>query len=166
MVAKDVFAHLSNHELVETNRTFRNDEGRFTPVDWGLGALESGRGMAMADFDGDGDLDIVVNNLESPAALYENRLCGGSSLVVDLRWPASKNTRALGAKLTLHMNTGSLHREVRAGGGYLSGEVSRVHFGVAEGGVLESLDVVWPDGRRTVLEAVPDTLLTLTRGAP
>ena len=167
MMAKDVFEHLPGYELVEANRTFRNGGGRFSEVDWGLGALESGRGMGMADLDGDGDLDIIVNNLEAPAVLYENRLCGGSSLEVDLLWPESGNTRSLGARLTLHTSAESLYREVRAGGGYLSGEVSRVHFGVPEGSVLDSLEVVWPDGQQTtVLKLAPGSRLTLTRGAP
>ena len=167
MIAKDVFGHLPQNELVEENQVYKNDGGnRFSRADWGLGAAESGRGMTMADLDGDGDLDIIVNNLETPAVLFENRLCGGSSLEVDLRWPASRNTRALGARLTLHTSAGSLYREVRAAGGYLSGEVSRVHFGLPEDNVIEFLEVIWPDGERTILEATPDTLLVLTRGAP
>jgi hypothetical protein len=42
--------------------------------------------MSMADLDDDGDLDIVVNNLNSPAQLFENRLCNGDGLLVELRW--------------------------------------------------------------------------------
>ena len=61
--------------------------------------------MSMADLDGDGDLDIVVNNLGAPAELLENRLCGGASLQVDLRWPGSGNTRAIGSRLTLHASS-------------------------------------------------------------
>ena len=56
--------------------------------------------MSIADLDGDGDLDIVVNNLRTPAELLENRLCGGVSLQVDLLWPGSGNTRAIGSRLT------------------------------------------------------------------
>ena len=103
MIESTMMAHLPNHELVEANQAMRNvGDGFFRPApEWQLDSTASGRGMSMADLDGDGDLDIVVNNLRQPAQLFENRLCGGQSLLVDLRWPGSANTHAIGAELTL-----------------------------------------------------------------
>jgi hypothetical protein len=131
MIAYELFHHLPGDELVEQNQALRNrGDGTFAPAPgWNLGSTASGRGMSMADLDNDGDLDIVVNNLRSPAQLFENQLCGDSSLEVELSWPGSGNTRALGAKLVLHTSTGSYTRDVRAGSGYLSGDPARVHFG-------------------------------------
>ena len=58
MIAAEIFGHLPGAELVEENQALRNDgSGRFVPApEWGLGATESGRGMAFADLDLDGDL--------------------------------------------------------------------------------------------------------------
>lgn len=107
MVALDLFDHLPGNELVEENQALRNlGASRFTPAPaWGLNSTLSGRGMSMADLDADGDLDIVVNNLLRPAQIFENQVCGGSALLVDLFWPDSKNTRALGAKVVLQTST-------------------------------------------------------------
>ena len=169
MYSESSFGHLPGAELIEENQVFHNQGGgtfRSAP-EWGLGRTAGGRGMSLADLDGDGDLDIVVNNLRAPAELLENRLCGGASLQVDLRWPGSGNTRAIGSRLTLHASTGSYVREIRSSSGFLSGDPSRVHFGFPTGAELHSLEVTWPDGAGSTLPApAANTLLTLHRTSP
>ena len=88
MISIELFSHLPNNELVEENLAYRNLAGAgFAPQpEWGLNDRASGRGMSLADLDNDGDLDVVVNNLQSPAKLFENRLCAGGALEVDLHW--------------------------------------------------------------------------------
>ncbi|HET9224524.1 MAG TPA: CRTAC1 family protein [Roseiflexaceae bacterium] len=166
MIADGLFSHLPGDELVEENRALRNDgSGYFVLAPgWELGLTASGRGMSMADLDDDGDLDIVVNNLQSPAQLFENRLCGGAGLEVDLRWPASKNPYAIGARLALHTSAGTYYRDVRAVSGYLSGDSARIHFGVPAGAVPQRLEVRWPDGAESSVYApATQTLVTVTR---
>jgi hypothetical protein len=167
MIEETLFAHLPNHELVEKNQAFRNEGGlryRLMPG-WRLDSQYSGRGMVMADLDADGDLDIAVNNLRAPAQLFENHLCsGGQSLQVDLRWDGSANTHALGARVTLVADSGRYLRDVRAGSGYLSGDPSRLHFGIPTGSALTQLEIHWPDGATSTIPAPPpNTLLTVIR---
>ena len=120
--------------------------------------------MSMADLDNDGDLDIVVNNLRGTAQLFENQLCTGKSVQVDLLWPQSANTRAIGTRLVLHTDGGVYYREVKAVSGYISGDASRVHFGVPDGTFLDQLEIRWPDGAVSVVDTLaPDSLLKVTR---
>ena len=167
MIAAEIFGHLPGAELVEQNQALRNDgSGRFVPApEWGLGATESGRGMAFADLDLDGDLDIVVNNLEAPAVLFENRLCGGAGLEVDLRWPGSPNPRAIGASVRLATADATYLRTVQAGSGYLSSAPARLHFGLpAAAADTLTLTVTWPDGVVTRSAGLrPRTLVTIER---
>jgi hypothetical protein len=166
MIELTTLGHLANHELVEENQVLKNDgAGSFEPMpDWGLGAVESGRGMSMADLDGDGDLDIIVNNLRAQARLFENQLCQGSSLQVDLFWPGSGNSRGLGARLALHTSEGTAYRQVKAASGYLSGDAARVHFGLAEGTQPDWLEIRWPEGKVSMVEDLErGTLLSITR---
>lgn len=163
MIAAELFGHLPGDELIEQNQALRNQGGGyFAPAPgWGLGSAASGRGMSMADLNDDGRLDIVVNNLRAPAQLFENRLCGGKALMIDLRWPASGNSHALGAVLTLETSAGTLTRDVRAGSGYLSGDAARIHFGFPAGATLARLTVRWPDGAASVIEQ-PQAQMLLT----
>jgi hypothetical protein len=164
MIGSDLFPRQG--ELVEANQAFRSVDGtQFVPAPaWGLGSTSSGRGMSMADLDGDGDLDIVVNNLMSPAQLFENQVCGGENMVVDLHQPGVQNHQAIGARLILHSSTGNYSRDVRAASGYLSGDPSQVHFGFPTGSSLLSLEVIWPDGLESTVESpLAGFHLTVTR---
>ncbi|MEZ4706845.1 MAG: FG-GAP-like repeat-containing protein [Caldilineaceae bacterium] len=166
MIASNMFGHLPFGELIEENQAFRNlGAGSFTRMpQWGLGSTASGRGMVMADLDGDGDLDIVVNNLRKSAQLFENRLCGGGGLEVDLRWADSANSRAIGSQLLLHTDRGVLQRDVRASGGYLSGDPAQIHFGLPTDAQLERLEIRWPDGVTSELtELTQQTLVMIER---
>jgi hypothetical protein len=166
MIEQEIFDYLPNHELVEQNQAFRNDgQGRFVPApEWGLGSTLSGRGMSMADLDEDGDLDIVINNLRRPAQLFENQLCEGASLQVDLFWPDGANSRAIGATVVLHTNQGDYYRQVRAASGYLSGDPARIHFGFPVDATLQTLEIRWPDNLISrVNQLSADTRLSIAR---
>ncbi len=169
MIAADMFGHLANGELVEENQAYRNrGNGNFTAEPrWQLTSTASGRGMVMSDMDGDGDLDIIVNNLRGFAQLFENQLCTGHSLIVDLKWPTTANRAAIGARLALHTDRGTFHRDVRASGSYLSGEPSHIHFGLPAGVTPDTLEITWPDGAVTNKIDVPaDQQVTVTRSEP
>ncbi|MDR3711768.1 MAG: FG-GAP-like repeat-containing protein [Puia sp.] len=63
-------------EIKVPNRFFRN-EGDLRFADWGdrIGDARNGysNGAVFADFDNDGDLDVVVNAIDGPVLLYENK---------------------------------------------------------------------------------------------
>ncbi len=159
------FAHMEDHELVERNQALRNTGGRFERMpDWGLGSERGGRGAAQGDLDGDGDLDIVVNNLRGNAQLFENRLCGGASLQVQLRQPGSANPEAIGATAILETPAGRLRRDVRVTRGYLSSDPGQLHFGFPVGTQPRLLLVRWPDGQwSTVSSPAPGQRITVAR---
>ena len=59
----------NNHDLTFTNQS----------ASWGLDAASYSNGAAYGDLDNDGDLDLVVNNIDDEAFVYENRAIGTES---------------------------------------------------------------------------------------
>jgi len=166
MISLELFSHLPDNELVEENQAYRNHAGAsFEPMPgWALNDKASGRGMSLADLDNDGDLDIVVNNLGRSAKLFENQLCGGGSIEVDLRQRGVGNGRGIGSRLTLYTDSGVYQRDVTAVSGYLSGDSSRAHFGFPSGAMLKRLTIRWNDGEYSEVEDLSaNTLITVTR---
>ncbi len=167
MISVELFPYLPNDELVEENQAYQNINGtQFIPrMDWGLNSTASGRGMSMGDLDNDGDLDVVINNLLDNAIVYENQLCTGSSIEVDLRWRNSNNTHAIGARIILNSSSGDYRRTVKASSGYLSGDSSRMHIGFPEDTQVHNLQILWPDGKQTLVDNIlPDVLIRVIRG--
>jgi enediyne biosynthesis protein E4 len=113
-----------------------------------------GRGIAVADYDGDGREDLLITNEEGAPLLLHNEAAGGHWISLRCLWK-SGNTDAVGARVTL--TTGGLRqiREVRAGGSYLSTDDPTVHFGLGPAATIDTLDVRWPDGRKSSFRHVP-----------
>lgn len=127
-------------------------------------------GAVYADFDNDGDLDVVVNNINDFALLYENKSVqnGNEDFVsVTLNGP-EKNRNAFGAKLILFANEGIRLYENHPAKGFMSGMVTPMHIGLYQTRI-DSAFVVWPDNtfqKVTLQPHLRRVAYTYSRGLP
>ena len=136
------------YDMARIDYVYRN-RGDLTFEDvssaWGLTEPSFSNGAAYADFDLDGDLDVVLNRIDAPAALYENRLRDSHFLKVYLEG-TGRNTHGLGADLRLYCDGQMQHRHHAVTRGYQSSVDYALHFGLGTCEIVDSLHVVWPDG--------------------
>jgi hypothetical protein len=111
---------------------------------------EDGRGIAVIDYDQDGSVDVVLRNYKQPAQLLHNT--GGSGHWLEIKLIGTRSNRdAVGARLMLAAGAQRQTREVHAGSAYLSGSSLVQHFGLGAQTQIDSLQVQWPSGERTIL---------------
>lgn len=122
---------------------------------WGFADSTFSNGAAVADFDNDGDLDLVINNLNEEASLYENTTDKRNNyLRIKLNGP-EKNRDGIGAKVSLYYD-GKMQQtfQQKIVRGYLSSNEPAVHFGMGKIPKADSVVVIWPDGKENVLQNV------------
>jgi len=144
----------NNHDL-----TFSNQQ-----KDWGMTNATISSGAVYVDLDNDGDLDLVVNNINDEASIYQNTSRENkqqSFLSIKLKGTA-KNTNAIGAKVCVYAKGIKQYQEVNPGRGYLSSVSSSLNFGLGEHKVADSVRIIWPDNKsQLMLNVKADQRLTI-----
>lgn len=132
-----------------------------------------------ADYDNDGDLDLYVTNFAHPHTptgaphpndLYRNE--GTGNHWIRLRFEGTTSNRdAVGTHLRLVATVGGVPiRQLRYVSGSQSGNLSqqdkRVHVGLGDATLVDSLVVTWPSGLVEILTDIPaDQDLHIVEGA-
>lgn len=169
-----------------SNYIFRN-KGDLTFEDvtraWGLNMPGVSNGAVYADLDNDGDLDLVINKLNAPAAVYRNnreKTPGNHFLRIRLQDTGS-NRYAIGAKVMVESSSSmddavmvmgvtsqvrKQYLEMSPTRGFQSSVDPVLHVGLGTDSVIKKITVTWPGGWQSSYTGIKsNTLVTLRRNS-
>ena len=125
--------------------------------EWGLDLVGVSNGVAYVDLDNDGDLDLVINNLNGIASVYENTLSDKQeSNYLKIKFSGTeKNIKGIGARIILEDSGLIQMQELNPTKGWLSSMDHSLLFGLGEKTKIAQLTVKWPDGKVQQLKDIP-----------
>ncbi|HVU47604.1 MAG TPA: CRTAC1 family protein [Terracidiphilus sp.] len=138
--------------LNRRNGTFQNISRRVGPA---IQTPQVSRGLAIGDLFNDGRLEAVVENLVGQPMIL--RPTGGPYNHPSNHWISFQlegvrcNRLALNARIRARAGDLVQLGELISGGGYLSQNDLRIHFGLAAHDHLDQAEILWPDGKKEVL---------------
>ncbi len=151
-----------------SNYAFQNlGELKFTnqAEAWGLGKAIHSNGAAYGDLDNDGTLDLVVNNVNQPAQIFKNqsKTLNPSHHSIQFRLVGKgKNTQAIGTQIRITAGDKIFYSEQMPNRGFQSSVDPKITIGLGPVPQLESIEILWPDGKYTELkDQNADQLLVL-----
>jgi hypothetical protein len=126
---------------------------------WGLSMPTYSNGAAFGDLDNDGDLDLVTNNIDEVASVWESHVRrpdenGGSNYLRFHFAGPTLNKDGIGAKVYLRTKGSQQYQYFSPVRGYLSTVEPYLHFGMGAMGEADSVEVFWPDGKYQLLRQV------------
>lgn len=150
-----------------SNYAFLNQKNchfRSAAASLGLATPSFSNGAAYGDLDGDGDVDLVVNNENSPAFVYRNTTSEKHQahyLSIKLSGIAP-NTLGYGSRVTIFTGAQQQVLEQMPCRGFESSVEPVLHFGLGTATKPDSLIVTWPNQKQqTLYRLASDTTLTL-----
>ncbi len=122
--------------------------------EWGLIEKAFSNGSAYADLDNDGDLDLVVNNINDIAFIYQNnadKILNNHFLRVIPKADEQGQT-VLNVKVWIESDGEKQYFEISSVRGMYSTSEHIAHFGLGAKKKVEKVIVEWPDGKRNILK--------------
>jgi hypothetical protein len=144
------------------NYAFRNNgDLTFSDVSgkWGMTTPTFSNGAAYADLDSDGDLDLIINNINDEASVYRNNsrekdIANSNFLRVKLKG-TSLNAQGFGSFIEVYYGNGKKQIwENTPYRGYLSTIEDVAHFGLGATKLVDSVIVVWQNGKKQILRNI------------
>ncbi|HSI75468.1 MAG TPA: VCBS repeat-containing protein [Lunatimonas sp.] len=133
--------------------------------EWGMGTAGFSNGAAFADLDNDGTLDLIVNHLNAAAGIYKNTLneIRGVTKFLQIQLEGEgKNRFGIGAKVICYTSSGIQFLEQQPTRGFQSSVSQRLHVGLGEVSMVDSLTIWWPSGKQqTIYEVKANSQLAL-----
>jgi enediyne biosynthesis protein E4 len=132
--------------------------GRFADVSSksgpGIQTEQVARGLAFGDLDNDGDVDVVVNNLDSPPSLLRND-GGNRNHALTVKCVGTRSNRsAIGTRVKVTVAGRDQIDEVMSGSSYYSQNDLRLHFGLGMAERADRVEVSWPSGLKETFSSV------------
>jgi len=150
----------------KTNYIYKNNNDLgFDNVtnDW-FGNISPGfsNGAAYADLDNDGDLDLVINNIDNKADIFENTSSSESNNYLQIAFKGTAlNMQGIGTHIKVYTNKSIQVFENYTTRGYQSCKPASIHIGLGTTS-LDSLLITWPNGNQELLKNIkPNQRLTL-----
>jgi hypothetical protein len=104
------------------------------------------RGMAIGDIDNDGRIDAVVSTNGGPLHILHNETATTNHWITLHLTGHKSNRDGIGAMVKLTTAHGAQWVTATTSSGYLSSSDPRVHFGLGDCPVADSIQIQWPSG--------------------
>ena len=115
--------------------------------EWGFDIPSLSNGAAFADLDNDGDLDIVTNNVNEAAHVYQNNTPSKQNHYLRIFLKGKeKNRFAYGTKVAVALKNRIILNTVTGSRGFQSASETTLHFGLGADSIVHEVEIVWPDG--------------------
>ncbi len=111
------------------------------------------RAAAFGDLDDDGDLDAVIGVMDGKPVILSNESANPGRWVRFALQGTTSNRDAIGASVDVRAGGRRFQRLIRGGDSYLSVNDRRALIGIGAIDRIDSAEITWPGGRKTVLTA-------------
>ncbi|MFS4483906.1 FG-GAP-like repeat-containing protein [Hyunsoonleella sp. 2307UL5-6] len=119
---------------------------------WGIEYKGFSNGAVYADLDNDGDLEIITNNIDDYATIFENKSSETNNYIAFNFSGKPNNTFGLGSRVDLDLEDYNQTQELTLSRGFQSSVAPKLHFGLGDKTTIKQAKITWPDGKTQLIK--------------